>query len=52
MRYLNIQIELNQPKDEVLQLAKSLDNVCRFISKGNLIKEIYVPNKIVNFVVK
>ena len=48
----NIQIELNQPKDEVLKLAKSLDNVSRFISEGNLIKEIYVPNKIVNFVVK
>ena len=48
----NIEIELNQPKDEVLQLAKSLDNVSRFISEGNLIKEIYVPNKIVNFVVK
>ena len=48
----NLEIALNQDKDDVLKSAKSLDNVSKFISKGNLIKEIYVPNKIVNFVVK
>jgi leucyl-tRNA synthetase len=48
----NIQVQLDPPKDEVIQLAKSLENVSRFISEGNLIKEVYVPNKIVNFVVK
>ena len=48
----NIQILLDQPKDDILAMAKSLDNVKKFISEGTLIKEIYVPNKIVNFVVK
>jgi leucyl-tRNA synthetase len=48
----NIQILLNQSKDDILAMARSLDNVNKFISEGTLVKEIYVPNKIVNFVVK
>jgi len=48
----NIQIELDLPKEDVLNMAKTLENVSKYISTGNLIKEIYVPNKIVNLVVK
>ena len=47
-----IQIPLDQPKDKVLFHAKSLENVSKYISEGNLIKEIYIPNKIVNLVIK
>ncbi|MBC8311231.1 MAG: leucine--tRNA ligase [Candidatus Marinimicrobia bacterium] len=48
----NILIELNTPKDSVLGMAKSLENVSKYIEGGNLVKEIYVPNKIVNLVIK
>ena len=48
----NIRIEINQNKESVLGMAKSLETVAKYLSSGNLVKEIYVPNKIVNLVVK
>ena len=48
----NFEIEKDQSKDMVLNQAKSLDKVQKYLQNSDLIKEIYVPNKIVNFVVK
>lgn len=39
-------------KDFVLNLAKSDEKVAKYLSEGNLIKEIFVPGRIVNLVVK
>ena len=39
-------------KEEALELAKKDERVASFLEGKNLIKEIYVPNKIVNFVAK
>lgn len=39
-------------KDFVLDLAKSEPSVAKYLSDGTLIKEIFVPRKIINFVVK
>ena len=39
-------------KDYVLGLAKEEENVAKYLSDGNLVKEIFVPGKIVNLVVK
>ena len=44
--------ELDTPKDKLLELAKSQENVIRHIEGKEIIKEIVVPNKIVNIVVK
>ena len=33
-------------------MAKSLDNVANFLSGKTIVKEIYVPGKIVNIVAK
>ena len=48
----NFEIEKDQSKDEVLNQAKVLDKIQKYLEDSELIKEIYVPNKIVNFVVK
>ena len=48
----NFEIEKDQSKDIVLGKAKELDKVQKYLQNSELIKEIYVPNKIVNFVVK
>ena len=40
------------PKDDVLALAKADPKVADFIADNTVIKEIYVPGKIVNIVVK
>jgi len=47
-----IEIPKDLEKDEVLKLARENKNVSKWIEWKNLIKEIYVPWKIVNFVVK
>lgn len=39
------------PKDDVLALAKAEPNVAKAIEGQRIVKEIYVPNRIVNFVV-
>ena len=39
-------------KEEALELAKKDERVASFLEGKNLVKEIYVPNKIVNFVMK
>ena len=39
-------------KEEALELAKKDERVASFLEGKTLVKEIYVPNKIVNFVVK
>ncbi len=47
---LDVSVDIS--KDEILTLAKQDENVAKYILEGNLVKEIYVPNKLVNFVVK
>ncbi len=39
-------------KEEALELAKKDERVASFLEDKTLVKEIYVPNKIVNFVAK
>ncbi|MGN1467197.1 MAG: leucine--tRNA ligase [Ruminococcus sp.] len=47
---LNIPVDSEQ--DEVLNLAKSDDNVSKAIENMNIIKEIYIKGRLVNIVVK
>ena len=37
---------------DVISEAMSLENVKKFTSEGNVVKTIYVPNRLLNFVVK
>jgi leucyl-tRNA synthetase len=46
-----LEVEPNISQDEILKMAKSDENVAKHLV-GTLLKEIYVPGKIVNFVVK
>ena len=47
-----ISIEKDMDKDKVLEIAKENENVLNHIKDKTIIKEIVVPNKIVNIVVK
>ena len=47
-----IEVEVNTSKDKLLELAREQENVKRFIEGKEVVKEIVVPNKIVNIVVK
>lgn len=47
-----IQISVDEDQDSVLEKAKSNENVMKWLEGKEVIKEIYVPGKIVNLVVK
>ncbi len=47
-----VTVNANDDKDTVLAKAKAVDKVVPFLEGKTIIKEIFVPNKLVNFVVK
>ena len=47
-----IVIPTDADKDQVLAIAKADEKVQKAMGDKNIVKEIYVPNKIVNIVVK
>jgi len=42
----------NAGKDELLAMAKGIENVARFLEGKAIVKEIVVPGRLVNFVVR
>ena len=47
-----INISTNASKEEILELAKSRDNIKKYLDGSEIVKEIVVPGKIVNIVIK
>lgn len=47
-----IKVLANSEKDEILATAKAEDNVSKFLQDKEILKEIFIPNKLINFVVK
>ena len=47
-----LEIDGSESKEDILKMARELENVEKFTSEGKIVKEIYIPNKIVNIVVK
>ncbi len=45
-------IDANASKDEILAKAKEMPNVEKYLEGKNLVKEIYVPKKIINLVIR
>ena len=48
----NIEVPADTAEDEVTALAEAEENVQKFVDGGKIVKKIYVPNKLVNLVVK
>ena len=47
-----IHVDVNAEKATILEVAKQAPKVAHYLQAGTLVKEIYVPGKLVNFVVK
>ena len=45
-------VDASMSKDVIIENAKAIENVKTFTEGKTIVKEIYVPNKIVNIVVK
>ena len=48
----NLLTEKGLQEQDILQQCKSMSNVKKYLENGEVIKEIYIPNKLVNFVIK
>ncbi len=46
-----VQVPADASKDDVLDAARAEENVARYLAEGTVRKEIYVPGRLVNFVV-
>ena len=47
-----LKVEKDINKKEVLMMIKNIENVKKILVESKIIKEIFVPNKIINIVVK
>ncbi len=47
-----IEISKDAKQDEVVKMAQELPNIQKYLLEGKVVKEIYVPGKIVGFVIK
>ncbi|MFM7200538.1 MAG: leucine--tRNA ligase [Myxococcota bacterium] len=47
-----VEVEVGIGQDEALERARALENVARFVDGKEIVKAIYVPGKLVNFVVR
>ena len=47
-----IEAKINEKDEKVIQNCLEIDNVKKFVSGKNILKKVYVKNKLVNFVVK
>jgi leucyl-tRNA synthetase len=47
-----LQVPVDAEKDDVLAQARAAENAARFLEGKQVVKEIYVPGKLVNFVVR
>lgn len=48
----SIETEINENKNSILNKVYKIDNIKKYIENKNIVKEIVIPNKIVNIVVK
>ena len=48
----NIEVDKTIEEDALIQLSKENENVSKFLLNKEIIREIYVPNKIINIVIK
>ena len=48
----NINVSKDSNESDVISEAMSLENVKKFTSNGNIVKTIYVPNRLLNFVIQ
>lgn len=48
----NVQIPIDADQEEVVELARGEESIARHLSGKKLVKTIYIPKKILNFVVK
>ena len=47
-----LEVPVDAKKDDVLALARAAENAARFLEGKQVVKEIHVPGKLVNFVVR
>lgn len=47
-----VELSKDAPQEEALRMARENPNVAKYLEEGEVVKEIYVPGRIIGFVVK
>ena len=47
-----LEMPINSEEKNVIKKSKEIDNVLKYIKAATLIKNIYIKNKLVNFITK
>ncbi len=47
-----LNVSMDSDEEDVINQIKQIEKVIEYLSKGKLIKTIYIPNRLVNFVIK
>ena len=47
-----LEIPINSKKTMVIKKSKKIDNVSKYVENTTIIKNIYIKNKLVNFITK
>ncbi|MBN2544088.1 leucine--tRNA ligase [bacterium] len=47
-----IEVQADIVKEEAIELAKKQENISKYLEIGTIIKEIWIPKKIINFVIR
>ena len=48
----NIRLDVDSDEETAVNVALELEKVQNYTSEGSIVKTIYVPNRLLNFVVK
>ena len=48
----SFEISVNSKENILLEKAKKIENVSKYIEKNKIIKNIYIKNKLINFITK
>ena len=47
-----LEMPINSEEKKVIKKSKEIDNVLKYVETATLIKNIYIKNKLVNFIIK
>ena len=47
-----IEVKKNTSEDEILKIINSNEKLSNYINNNQIIKKIFVPNKIINLIIK
>ena len=46
-----LEVSINSKKEKIIEKAKKIENVLKYLKNSKIIKNIYIENKLINFII-